>query len=409
MVSGVLLARMLGAEGYGNYVYVMSIITVLGIPIQSGLHTLIVRETAYYNAQKQWALMKGLLNLSTHWVYLSSTIILIASLVLVYLDIIDTQLSALSIGLALILLPITQINLLRSAMLRGLTKVSLSEVPEQIIKPICVISALALLLYFNIELNLDHAFGIVLMGSVIAFSISYTFVHSQSPTQLKNTVGSLDIERWKKSWLPLALFSWVHIANSQINVLLLGALADKTSVGLFQVGFQAASVVAIALAVINSVTAPHIATLNAEKRISAIQTLLTRSAQLATISATLVLAVYCFWGEALITFIFGEEFRVSWKCMLILSLGHLASAFAGSVGITLQMLGYDKSTTQLMCVGFAVNLLISIILIPLYGAEGAAVAYAGSIVLWNTLLAFKLKSATTLNSTIFRVVMRKPS
>jgi O-antigen/teichoic acid export membrane protein len=42
----VLLARMLGAEGYGIYAYAFALVTLLAMPAKAGLPQLVVRETA---------------------------------------------------------------------------------------------------------------------------------------------------------------------------------------------------------------------------------------------------------------------------------------------------------------------------------------------------------------------------
>ena len=54
------LARGLGTAGYGVYSYVFSLVSLLAIPAQLGLPSLVVRETAKAYVHQQWALMKGL-------------------------------------------------------------------------------------------------------------------------------------------------------------------------------------------------------------------------------------------------------------------------------------------------------------------------------------------------------------
>jgi O-antigen/teichoic acid export membrane protein len=44
--TAVLLARMLGAEGYGIYAYAFALVTLLAMPAKAGLPQLVVRETA---------------------------------------------------------------------------------------------------------------------------------------------------------------------------------------------------------------------------------------------------------------------------------------------------------------------------------------------------------------------------
>jgi hypothetical protein len=55
----VLLARGLGAQDYGVFSYVYALISLLSIPAQFGLPTLVVRETAQAMARKEYGFVQG--------------------------------------------------------------------------------------------------------------------------------------------------------------------------------------------------------------------------------------------------------------------------------------------------------------------------------------------------------------
>ena len=57
-ILSIVLARTLGAAGYGIYSFALSIIMILSIPIQSGLPTLAVRETAKALAINNYPLIR---------------------------------------------------------------------------------------------------------------------------------------------------------------------------------------------------------------------------------------------------------------------------------------------------------------------------------------------------------------
>lgn len=402
MLVGILLARSLGSAGYGEYVFLLSVVSFCGIPIQSGLHTLVVRETARYTQTEQWSYLKGLFRAAYIYVVSFSLLIAGAGIVCIACEWVSVDSEKRTFYIALLLLPFIQVNILRSAIMRGFKKVSQSELPEQIIKPLVLTLLLSGSIYLDQALTTLDAVSYALIATICAFITARILIRKCWPSQLKHAAPQRDMVSWKKGFSALAVFSWVHIANAQINVLMLGSLLNSNAVGLFQVGFQAASVVAIALTVLNSVTSPHIVQLRNENRMAALQTLLTRSAQLATGSALVLVLAYWLWGELILYWVFGTEYEAAWGSMMILSIGHLVSAFAGSVGITLQMLGHEKSPTHYMILAFLANLSLSYLLIPIYGIEGSAFAFATSIILWNLLLVNKLRRATTLNSTIFR-------
>ena len=58
-LSTVLLARLLGAEGYGLYAYALALVTLVGTPVHTGLPILVVRQTASGMASGQYNLVRA--------------------------------------------------------------------------------------------------------------------------------------------------------------------------------------------------------------------------------------------------------------------------------------------------------------------------------------------------------------
>src|SRR5690606_12549330 len=77
-IVAVLLARLLGPEGYGLYSYALAWATMLGIPVQFGIPTLVVREVARLRAYGQWNLVRGLLRLANILVVIATAAIIAA-------------------------------------------------------------------------------------------------------------------------------------------------------------------------------------------------------------------------------------------------------------------------------------------------------------------------------------------
>ncbi|MFW6089999.1 MAG: oligosaccharide flippase family protein, partial [Gemmatimonadota bacterium] len=75
LVVSILLARMLGPEGYGIYAFAYAVIMLLALPAQAGLPTLLVREVARYEADERWGLLAGLLRRSNQLVGLLTVLI----------------------------------------------------------------------------------------------------------------------------------------------------------------------------------------------------------------------------------------------------------------------------------------------------------------------------------------------
>ena len=68
LTSGILLARILGAKGFGIYAYSMALIQLISMPIVMGFPHLIVRNVAAYHAGKDFSRLRGLLTRANQFV-----------------------------------------------------------------------------------------------------------------------------------------------------------------------------------------------------------------------------------------------------------------------------------------------------------------------------------------------------
>ena len=65
LVTGVMLARLLGSVQYGAYTYAFSWLNVLTIPALLGMNTLVTREIATYRARQDWPKLWGMLRFAS--------------------------------------------------------------------------------------------------------------------------------------------------------------------------------------------------------------------------------------------------------------------------------------------------------------------------------------------------------
>ena len=74
-LNAIILARVLGSDGYGAFSNAMAWVSVLVIPATFGFGTLLVRDVAIYPSRGQWSLLKGLLLFSNSLVLILSVIL----------------------------------------------------------------------------------------------------------------------------------------------------------------------------------------------------------------------------------------------------------------------------------------------------------------------------------------------
>ena len=76
--------------------------------------------------------------------------------------------------------------------------------------------------------------------------------------------------------------------------------------------------------------------------------------------------------------LFGKDFVQGGMALIILSLGQLINAATGPVGALLTMTGQERGAAVVLGAGATLNVLLSVILVPILGLLGAAIAAASA-------------------------------
>ncbi len=401
LLNGVLLARLLGPEQYGIYVFVLSVVALLGIPTQEGLPTLIVREVAKEYQSNNWRNLKGLLMLSNYFVIVYSTLTIIVSAITAWNIWNPTDIKAISFFWALSLLPLVAFGNARGATLRGFHKVVQGNLPEQLIRPLVTVSLLAVSMLVGLEVSSALAVQYTLLGAFIAFLAGAILLIINMPKGLKFNKPSYKLKEWSKSLVPLILWSSIDILNSQVAIILLGLLSSEENVALFKIGYQTASFVAIGLLVVNPVIAPHIVRMYNNSEIKILQKLLVTTSILVTLAAVPIFLIFIFFGHTLLGFVFGDIYTAAYNTLLFISIAQLINVMLGSGGLILNMTDNAKSTLNGSFISAFINILLCFLLIPLFGLNGAVFAVVVSIIIRNIIWSISIYRRTGMNSTCF--------
>ncbi|WP_338113709.1 flippase [Thiococcus pfennigii] len=389
-VLAILLARALGPEGYGVYAFVFAIASLLAIPTQLGLPQLVVRETAKAQAAEQWGLMRGLWRWSTLAVWLFSSGVLVLAFAGLWLfgerldDLTRTTLIA-----GLLLVPLIALGNLRGAALRGLRHVVAGQLPEHVLRPglliaLCLIILLALPAQ---TLTAATAMGLHALAAAIAFGLGAWLLWRARPSAVASRPAPVYAARaWTASAWPLALTSGLQAINAQVGILLLGLFAASEVVGIYKVAVAVATLIAFGLSAVNLVVAPYFARLHAQGDMARLQRLVTQSARAILALAVPVTLVFVLFGEQFLALAFGPEYAGGHTALAILALGQLVNAGMGSVGILLNMTGHERDTLRGVAIAAVANVALGLVLIPPLGLEGAALATAATLIIWNLLL-----------------------
>jgi O-antigen/teichoic acid export membrane protein len=173
---------------------------------------------------------------------------------------------------------------------------------------------------------------------------------------------------------------------SMTDTLMLGIFSAPKVIGIYNASVRLAGGLTIIIFSVNNILAPRLGNSHAEGN----RRLFSRQVRAAV--------SLCFWpsllaGGVLLAFpawfltLFGNEFGQGISVLRVLVLGALVNALAGPVGWVLCMTGHETVFQRLLLLCAGLNIGLNALLIPRYGALGAAVTTAVCTALWNILAA----------------------
>jgi O-antigen/teichoic acid export membrane protein len=386
--SSVVLVRSMGAENYGVYGYVVSIITILNIPAEFGLPSLVIRETAKNVALERWGQLRGLWKWATRIIVLFTVVLLFGALVFIYIwgDNFGDAYSR-TLFWAILLLPFISLGHLRKSQLYGLKKVVLGQLPEQVLLPtLTIIIVLFISTTTPGELTAPQAMMIRLAASVIAFVVGTVLVIRNYPLEIKKTEPLKEVRAWIRSAIPFAGNSGITLLNNQAGILILGLFVSPAEIGYYKIAASLAITVAIGNQIIANVANPQFASLFVENQIKRLQKLVNIGAKVSFIISFCALLFFLFFGKPFLSFIYGADFIASYQPLLILIVGQLVNSSTGPVADLLNMTGKEKFTLRGTAISSFTNIILNFLLTPRMGLFGAAIATAVSLIIFNLFL-----------------------
>jgi len=388
----ILLARTLGAEGFGAYSFALAIIMLLATPAQVGIPELIVRETAKIQVKENWSLLRGLWKWG-NWavVFFSGLALLIAVVLLVFIFHSDSPQRTQTILIGLALIPLMALGNIRSACIRGLRHTVLGQLSDSIIRPGLLLLFILCFAYVgsSVSLKAENVMLLYVAAVIISYLVNTLILGRVKPIALSKT-DSLYYESkiWIKAIIPLALVSGFQLVNSYADIIILGLYGTDAEVGIYKAVLQLALLVSFGLQAINQVLHPHFSRLYTLNEHQKLQNLVTISARAILLISLPLVLILVFFGADLLKLFYGDLFYTGGVALAVLAIGQLINTSMGSVGALLNMTGHERYTVRGVAFAAVTNIVLNIVLIPPYGMLGAAIATAISMAVWNLLLRY---------------------
>jgi O-antigen/teichoic acid export membrane protein len=387
-IISIILARLLGVEGYGIYAYVFAWVLLLAMLSVMGLDKLLVRDVSKYNTKMEWGKMIGIIHRSNQAVLIISCVIaLFAALTGWLISSPNNSTTLHAFWIALFLLPIISLTKIQQSILQGLQNIVTGLVPETFIQPILFIFFIVGIYFIlNGTLSVHGAIASFVFAYAVTLAVLVFFLKKTLPKDTQNTVPIYETHFWIRSAYPLLLLDSMAAINARTDIIMIGVFKGTEMAGVYNIASRSSELVTFVLISVNMVLAPAIASLYATGEIRRLQHFITSTARAVLLLSLPIALFLIFAGKFFLSF-FGQEFIRGYTGLCILTSGQLISVAMGSVGLLLVMTGHERKAAIGVGASAGLNIFLNAILIPRWGIEGASTATAISIILWNILLA----------------------
>jgi len=382
-VTEVILGRSLGPDGYGIYVLGLSVLMILRHFSSLGLKTGTVRFGAGYFASKEYSKFRGFLKFAL-WLVMGGGLAVGLGLVFsggylanrVFNDArLRTVFYLVAIGL-----PAYGVMWVVTEAIRAQKKIGLYTGLEHIGQPLLFLILVGAGLLFGLTSSFVLMAFMISLG-IVAF-LGFILLLRSSPFRDRQELSKKSVQyepsRWLSYSVPLIVVGVSYMLLHETDRVMLGYFLGTESVGLYNAAARLAYLSEIFINSFAGIFSPLAAGFHDRGELGKIRFLLvttTRWTLILTLPLVGLLVIFpgFFLGW------FGPEYKFAAFPLMFLAIAYLTSAGTGNTGALLKMVDRQNVEVINTIATALMNIILNILLIPIYGIMGAAIATGVSI------------------------------
>lgn len=374
-LASLLYARALGPDGYGAYAYVIAWSTVLTVPAGLGYPQYLIREGSRQPESVGW-----LLRWATQRTWLAGLGAIACMLAAAWLwaPSVDPLLFLIAAPLPLL----TNLANVRTSLLQVRGKFVASQWPQLLLAPTVMLGALLVLWRARGAITAIDVTSMMTLSVIVGVLVTDALLRRSAPGNGSSRPGLASTRQ-------AVSFMWIgmlYLLTSRIDLIMLGTLVGPGAAGVYSLASRMAELVSFVLFASNTVIAPRMAQYHQQGDREKLQRLLSASGRRVFLATLPIACAFVLFAPYLMRALYGTAFLEGATALQLLTVAQLFNVFAGPTALLLNMTGHEKLTTRGVGIALVTNTVLNAILIPPFGANGAACATAVSLILWNTLL-----------------------
>ncbi|MBZ9991876.1 lipopolysaccharide biosynthesis protein [Mesorhizobium sp. BH1-1-5] len=386
-VSQVLMARWMGSFEYGISVLVWVTMVIVGNLACLGFHTSVIRFIPEYRERGMLAELRGIVQASRLFVLVASTLVAGLGALGVWLasDWIENY-YVIPFILGVICLPMIAMGDLLQGLARANSWALLALSPTYLVRPVLILLFMALMLGMHYVPDAKTAIFAWIAATYVTTLGQLMAVTSRMEKKIPPGPMAVHFGQWILVSLPIFLVEGFFFLLTNADVLMVGAYLNPNDVAVYFATVKTLALVHFVYFAVKAGVAQRYAqfTHGEPHRLAAFA----RETVSWTFWPSLLMALLVLvLGEPMLV-LFGPEFTAGYPLLFLLVLGVVARAAVGPCESLLTMSGNQNICAAVYAMTLALNIGLNVILIPLFGLWGAAIATSLAMVFEASALSF---------------------
>lgn len=398
VLIAIVLARTLTLSDFGLFSIAVVWINCLVLIATIGSDKMIVQRVASYLAMGKFSHVQGL-------VWSALGVVLVASLSIAALGYTlyvfrenESQLYSIIVWV-LVIVPLVAATRVFQSLLQGAKYVVWSQLVESMFRQVIMLLFIAVFITVQSTLSAASVLGVYALAAVINLMAAALVTIKIKIIDLMAKKPHFEHKTWVKGCLFFFAISALQLVNVQTDIMLLGYFQGTEAAGVYAVATKGAEIIAVIVIAGGVVLSPIIAELFTRGEFYKLERLVVSSTIVATIIATMIAVVGYIFRHEILRF-FGPEFAAAEIAFSTLMLFRVVYTAGGFVGLVLFMTGNEKWALRAFLIGASTNIILNMILIPIYSIEGAAVATGMGYVVLIFACGYYVRKRLNISSTL---------
>jgi O-antigen/teichoic acid export membrane protein len=276
--------------------------------------------------------------------------------------------------IALVSVPVFALMMWFSTLAQSFYRYRLAILPMLIFRPVILLLVVLLMWATGLALSAISVTTVHLFIMLPILFGQFYYLRSALKDQFPEAeVAEQQTKIWLRTAIPLLISAFFIKYFLELNVIMAGIYLPADQIAIFNATFRSAFLIGFGVMAMDAITAPRVAELYSGENLQELQHLVSRATTIKCLGAMVGVVLLAAFGK-LVLGLFGPEFVIGYKALLILAMSQVIVAAFGAGTQLLTVSGNQDRCLIVFACSAAALFISHALLVPRFGLNGVAVA-----------------------------------